>query len=138
MPKAVPLPPAGFDDLSVDEKLDYLQSLWDRITASPEARMARRFIVRPLAEAISRTPRAGTRRSAPGFRRGSSLMLGWRVLTYPIVEVDDIATTVRIVGQHVPRQWMIAVTDAEAPAVEVNGDFHFERRTVADCLRRSS
>ncbi len=37
MPKAVPLPPTGFDDLSVDEKLDYLQSLWDRITASPEA-----------------------------------------------------------------------------------------------------
>jgi len=37
MPKAVPLPPAGFDDLSVDEKIDYLQSLWDRITASPES-----------------------------------------------------------------------------------------------------
>ena len=37
MAKSVPLPPAGFDDLSVDEKIDYLQSLWDRITASPEA-----------------------------------------------------------------------------------------------------
>lgn len=35
MPKAVPLPPPGFDDLSVDEKIDYLQSLWDRIAASP-------------------------------------------------------------------------------------------------------
>ena len=36
MAKPVPLPPPGFDDLSVDEKIDYLQSLWDRIAASPE------------------------------------------------------------------------------------------------------
>jgi hypothetical protein len=36
MPKPVPLPPPGFDDLSVDEKIDYLQSLWDRIAAMPE------------------------------------------------------------------------------------------------------
>jgi putative addiction module component (TIGR02574 family) len=36
MPKAVPLPPPGFDELSVDEKIDYLQSLWDRIAATPE------------------------------------------------------------------------------------------------------
>lgn len=36
MPKPVPLPPPGFDELSVDEKIDYLQSLWDRIAASPE------------------------------------------------------------------------------------------------------
>ena len=36
MPKPVPLPPLGFDELSVDEKIDYLQSLWDRIAASPD------------------------------------------------------------------------------------------------------
>jgi putative addiction module component (TIGR02574 family) len=36
MPKPVPLPLPGFDDLSVDEKIDYLQSLWDRIAATPE------------------------------------------------------------------------------------------------------
>jgi Putative addiction module component len=30
------LPPPGFDDLSVDERIDYLQSLWNRIAASPE------------------------------------------------------------------------------------------------------
>ena len=36
VPKPVPLPPPGFDDLSVDEKIDYLQSLWDRIAATPE------------------------------------------------------------------------------------------------------
>ena len=36
MVKPVPLPPSGFDDLSVDEKIDYLQSLWERIAATPE------------------------------------------------------------------------------------------------------
>lgn len=35
MSQPVPLPPPGFDDLSVDEKIDYLQSLWDRIAATP-------------------------------------------------------------------------------------------------------
>ena len=33
MPKPVPLPPPGFDELSVEEKIDYLQSLWDRIAS---------------------------------------------------------------------------------------------------------
>ena len=36
MPKPITLPPLGFHDLSVDEKIDYLQSLWDRIAAIPE------------------------------------------------------------------------------------------------------
>lgn len=36
VPKPIPLPPPGFDDLSVDEKIDYLQALWDRIAATPE------------------------------------------------------------------------------------------------------
>lgn len=30
----VPLPSPGFDDLSIDEKIDYLQALWERIAAS--------------------------------------------------------------------------------------------------------
>jgi putative addiction module component (TIGR02574 family) len=29
-------PPAGFDELTMEEKLDYLESLWDRIAARPE------------------------------------------------------------------------------------------------------
>jgi putative addiction module component (TIGR02574 family) len=37
MASKVPNPPHGFDDLSVEEKLDYVQSLWDRIAAKPEA-----------------------------------------------------------------------------------------------------
>jgi putative addiction module component (TIGR02574 family) len=28
------MPPPGFDDLAVDEKIDYVQSLWDRIAVS--------------------------------------------------------------------------------------------------------
>ena len=35
MAKPLPLPPPGFDELSVDEKIDYLQSLWGRIAATP-------------------------------------------------------------------------------------------------------
>ena len=36
MANVVPLPPPGFDDLSVDEQIEYVQSLWDRIAATPE------------------------------------------------------------------------------------------------------
>jgi putative addiction module component (TIGR02574 family) len=30
------LPPPGFDELSAEEKLDYIQALWDRFAARPE------------------------------------------------------------------------------------------------------
>jgi putative addiction module component (TIGR02574 family) len=33
----LPIPPPGFDELPVEEKLDYVQSLWDRIAAEPGA-----------------------------------------------------------------------------------------------------
>lgn len=36
MAEPIPNPPPGFDELSVDEQIDYVQSLWDRIAASPE------------------------------------------------------------------------------------------------------
>ena len=36
MSRTVPIPPPGFDDLSAEEKLDYVQSLWDRIVTGPE------------------------------------------------------------------------------------------------------
>ena len=32
----IPIPPPGFDDLSVEEKVDYVQALWERIAARPE------------------------------------------------------------------------------------------------------
>ena len=37
MASKVSNPPAGFDELTVEERLDYVESLWDRIAARPEA-----------------------------------------------------------------------------------------------------
>jgi putative addiction module component (TIGR02574 family) len=36
MSQSLPLPPPGFDDLTAEEKLDYLHSLWDRMAAHPD------------------------------------------------------------------------------------------------------
>lgn len=36
MSQALRLPPPGFEALSVDEQIDYVQSLWDHIAARPE------------------------------------------------------------------------------------------------------
>lgn len=36
MPKPVAIPPPGFDELSVEEQIDYVQSLWERIAATPD------------------------------------------------------------------------------------------------------
>jgi putative addiction module component (TIGR02574 family) len=36
MSQTLPMPPPGFDDLSVEEQIDYVQSLWDHIAAAPE------------------------------------------------------------------------------------------------------
>ena len=34
MSHSLPLPPPGFDALPVEDQIDYVQSLWDRIAAS--------------------------------------------------------------------------------------------------------
>lgn len=36
MPKPIPSPPPGFDKLTVDERIDFVQSLWDHIAATSE------------------------------------------------------------------------------------------------------
>ena len=36
MARPLPNPPPGFDDLSVDEQIEYLQSLWDRVAADAD------------------------------------------------------------------------------------------------------
>ena len=36
MPHALPLPPPGFDALPVEDQIEYVQSLWDRIAASAD------------------------------------------------------------------------------------------------------
>ena len=37
MAQTLSIPPPGFDELSVEEQLDYVQTLWDRIAAHPDA-----------------------------------------------------------------------------------------------------
>jgi putative addiction module component (TIGR02574 family) len=34
MSQPLPMPPPGFDALPVDDQIDYVQSLWDRIAAT--------------------------------------------------------------------------------------------------------
>jgi hypothetical protein len=36
MAQPLPMPPPGFDELPVEEKIDYVQALWDRIAANAE------------------------------------------------------------------------------------------------------
>ena len=36
MGNALPLPPPGFDDLDIDEQVNYVQALWDRIAAKED------------------------------------------------------------------------------------------------------
>jgi hypothetical protein len=59
---AVPLPPPGFDDLSVDEQLDYLQSLWERIAAAAATVPVpdwHQEVVRERLDDLATTPDAG-------------------------------------------------------------------------------
>lgn len=36
MGKPLTVPPPGFDELPVEEQIEYVQTLWDRIAAAPE------------------------------------------------------------------------------------------------------
>jgi putative addiction module component (TIGR02574 family) len=36
MSSKVPMPPPGFDELSTDDQIEYLNELWDRISSDPE------------------------------------------------------------------------------------------------------
>jgi putative addiction module component (TIGR02574 family) len=47
-------PPAGFDDLSVEEKIEYVNSLWDRIAARPEDIPVPEWHRRVLRERLAR------------------------------------------------------------------------------------
>lgn len=62
MSEIVPAPPPGFDDLSVEEQIDFVQSLWDRIAATPEQVPVpewHRRIIRERLEAYHANPTAG-------------------------------------------------------------------------------
>jgi putative addiction module component (TIGR02574 family) len=36
MAETLPIPPPGFDELPVEEKVHYVEALWDRIAETPE------------------------------------------------------------------------------------------------------
>lgn len=36
MGNVLPLPPPGFDELKIDEQIEYVQALWDRIAAKED------------------------------------------------------------------------------------------------------
>ena len=62
MTKIVPTPPPGFDDLPVEERIDFVQSLWDRIATTPEQVPVpewHRRIIRERLEAYRKNPVAG-------------------------------------------------------------------------------
>ncbi|MDH5739505.1 MAG: addiction module protein [Nitrospira sp.] len=62
MPKPIPSPPPGFDELTVDERIDFVQSLWDRIAATPEQVPVpdwHRKIIRERLESYRTNPDAG-------------------------------------------------------------------------------
>jgi hypothetical protein len=67
------VPPAGFDELSVDEQLSYLESLWDHIAAQPERVPIPGWHLRIVRE---RMESDSPRRSWPEVRRDIEEKLG--------------------------------------------------------------
>jgi putative addiction module component (TIGR02574 family) len=62
MPKIIPNPPPGFDDLTVSEQIDYVQALWERIAASPDQVPVPEWhqqIIRERLEAYHTNPTTG-------------------------------------------------------------------------------
>ena len=62
MPKSIPNPPPGFDDLTISEQIDYVQALWERIAASPDQIPVpdwHQKIIRERLEAYRANPTAG-------------------------------------------------------------------------------
>lgn len=62
MAHTVPIPPPGFDDLSVDEQVEYVQSLWERISARPEDAAVpdwHRAVIRERLAQLDANPQAG-------------------------------------------------------------------------------
>ena len=71
MTAARSLPPPGFDALSAEDKLDYVQSLWERVAARPEEVPVpgwhREVLAERLKEFRARTAASG--RSWSEFRK---------------------------------------------------------------------
>jgi putative addiction module component (TIGR02574 family) len=58
MPHSLPLPPAGFDALPVEDQIDYVQSLWDHIAATVDQVPLQEWQQAVLAERLAAHRRA--------------------------------------------------------------------------------
>ena len=54
MARTLPMPPPGFEDLTTEEKIDYVSSLWDSIAANPDDVPVPEWHLRILEERIAR------------------------------------------------------------------------------------
>ncbi|MEZ4223527.1 MAG: addiction module protein [Polyangiaceae bacterium] len=61
MAQPVPNPPPGFDSLSIDEKIDYVESLWDQIVERADLPIPdwHRELLRERLDAYRADPTAG-------------------------------------------------------------------------------
>lgn len=68
------LPPAGFDELSPDEKLEYIQALWDRFAEHPEEVPVPDWHRQVIAERLS------------AYRRGEMTARPWSEVREELLE----------------------------------------------------
>jgi putative addiction module component (TIGR02574 family) len=62
MAQTLPVPPPGFDELPVEDKVQYVEALWDRIAAAPQEVSVpgwHRQILRDRLAEYSNDPKAG-------------------------------------------------------------------------------
>ena len=59
MSSKVPFPPPGFDELSTDDQIEYLQDLWDRISSDPDEVSVPDWHKEILEERLARYERNG-------------------------------------------------------------------------------
>ncbi len=54
MSQALPIPPPGFDGLSIEEQIEYVEALWDHIAARPERVQIPQWHREVLAERLAK------------------------------------------------------------------------------------
>jgi len=59
MSSKVPIPPPGFDELSTDDQIEYIQDLWDHITSDPKGVSIPDWHKEILEERLTRYSRNG-------------------------------------------------------------------------------
>jgi putative addiction module component (TIGR02574 family) len=74
------MPPPGFDELSPEEKIDYLQALWDRMATRPEDV--------PVPE----WQRALVRERLAAHERGEGETVSWTEVRH---EIDELLSKLR-------------------------------------------